>query len=217
MILKTIFSSFVDFLFPKAPDILKLESLTPSELLSKLTPAKDLGSEILAIFNYADPNVRTLVWELKYKKNLRIAQSLAVILSDVIKTEMVDRALFDNFAHPILIPIPISNERRLERGYNQTEIICEEIKKLDAENFFDYVQNILAKIKHTNSQTLIKNKKERVDNVKNSIKAVSPELVKDRNIILFDDVTTTGATFSDARRTLMESGAKKILCIAIAH
>ena len=213
--LSQILENFINFLFPKSPLILNLESLSPSELLSKLTPAKDLGENTLAIFNYADENVRVLIWELKYRKNLKVAKALAIILFDVLKSEMLERRIFDNFSNPMLVPIPISRERRLERGYNQTEILCEEVINLDQEKLFEYKSNILEKTRHTESQTLVKNKKERSRNLENSMK--SSGSVRGRNVIILDDVTTTGATFGDARRALKDVGAKKILCMALAH
>ncbi len=45
----------------------------------------------------------------------------------------------------------------------------------------------------------------------------NPELIKARNIILIDDITTTSATLSEARKTLKEAGARKIIAFAIAH
>jgi ComF family protein len=217
MMFKGFFSGLVDFLFPKAPDILELEALSPFDLLHKLTPGEDLGEDTLALFNYADPRVRALIWELKYRKNQKIAESMAIMLYDVLKTELADRAIFENFSSPLLIPLPISSKRRLERGYNQTEVLSQEVLKLDSEHLLQYDPNILQKSKHTESQTLIKNKKQRMLNIEGTMLVASPELVKGRNIILLDDVTTTGATIRDARRALRESGAKKILSVALAH
>lgn len=215
---RLIFGEFVDFLFPKDLEVLKLETLSPATLLKMLPNAADLGEDTLAIFSYTDSSVRDLVWELKYRKNMKIAESLAVIVYDVLRHELAERALFESASWricPLLIPMPMSAKRRAERGWNQTETLCEEIKKLDTENLFEYKSDILRKIAHTDSQTLTENKKQRLRNLENTM-SVSGN-IQNRCVILLDDVTTTGATFAEARRALRLAGARRILCIALAH
>lgn len=209
------FSSLFDFLYPKQIEVLTLEALTPHELLTKLTPAMDTKNGTISLFNYADPNVRKLIWEIKYRRNTKIIDNVSSALYDVLTAELEDKMFFENFVHPLLLPIPISKKRRLERDFNQTELICEALKKLDTQDELEYSSNVLKKVVHTESQTLTKNKKERIKNMENTMRADSTVL--GRNIILIDDVTTTGATMSDARRALRECGAKKIICFTLAH
>ncbi len=212
--LSAVLRGFVDFLYPKSAEVYALESLTPSELLTKLPPAKDLGDEVIALWSYPDSRVRELIWELKYRKNEVVTTSLAGIVYDVLKSEVAERALFENFANPMLIPMPISSKRRRERGWNQTEVLAEKVMELDREKLFEYEPHALER-SHTESQTLTENKKERLRNVEGSMKTARD--VGGRNVILLDDVTTTGATFKEAKRTLRVSGARRVLCIALAH
>ena len=132
---------------------------------------------------------------------------------------MEEKILFESASwresKPLLIPIPMSSKRQKERGFNQTESLCAQIIKLDRENIFEYNPNILQKSRHTLNQTLIKNKKERIENIKDSMK-VSGEVLG-RNVVLIDDVTTTGATMRDARRALKENGVRNLLCVTLAH
>ena len=207
----------LDFLFPKSEEVYSLEELSAAELVRELEPARETRENVVAIFNYADPRVRQSIWELKYRKNAKIAATFAGIVLDVLRTELAERALFDNFVSPLLIPIPQSHKRHLERGWNQTEVLAEEVLKLVSEPLFDYAPRALTKAHHTESQARTKNKKLRLQNIENSMSVVDGSKIKNRNIILLDDVTTTGATFAEARRALREAGAKKILAIAIAH
>jgi len=112
--------------------------------------------------------------------------------------------------------MPISGKRRFERGWNQSELIGEVIRKRMFESL-KYLPNQLVKFRHTESQTQTGSKSERQKNLQDSMRVLNPDTVKDRCVILLDDVTTTGSTFAEGRRALKEAGAKKIICIAIAH
>ncbi|PIQ68235.1 MAG: hypothetical protein COV91_05240 [Candidatus Taylorbacteria bacterium CG11_big_fil_rev_8_21_14_0_20_46_11] len=158
-----------------------------------------------------------------------------------------------NFTEPLLVPIPLSKRRERKRGFNQCELLCEEIRRLDSpfptrlaeasgvaregstavfgrrdfspftkwssnnargENF-TYSPSVLRKVKDTPSQTKSRNKKERMKNLAGCFEA-SIE-VSGRNVILIDDVATTGATLLEARRALRKSGARKVIAFTIAH
>lgn len=195
--------------------------MNPGELLSNLSVPHslgDVGPDTVVLFSYTDPRVRDLIWELKYRRNEKIAESVSQVLFDVIKTELAERALFENFTSPLLIPMPMSAERRRERGWNQTEILGEKVyklQKLNKEDLFTYTPYCLIKLKHTESQTLTENKKKRIENLVNTMEA--GDGASGRNIILLDDVTTTGATFREAKRALKAAGARRILSLALAH
>lgn len=212
---KGYFRNLIDFLFPKEPRTIKLESLPPHSLLTLLPKAKDIDEDTIALWNYADPDVRSLIWELKYRKNEKIIENLSVVLMDIIRSELSDRALFENFINPTLIPMPMSKQRRLKRGWNQTEVLADALKKQDTEKLLELNKGTLIR-EERKPQTLIKNKKDRSKNIENSFKVRGSD-IQGKNVILLDDVTTTGATFRDARRALREGGVKKILCLSIAH
>ncbi|MDB5194684.1 MAG: competence protein competence protein ComFC [Parcubacteria group bacterium] len=208
-----------DFIFPKNASVAALDRLTPGELVRLLPAATDTKDEsVVAIFDYKNEMVREMIWELKYRGSRIVARTLSVVLMDVVKAELAERALFENFQGRILlIPMPVSKKRRNERGYNQIEILCEALMKHDTEHLLAYLPNVLRKHKHTDSQTVAGRKAERLENIEHSMSVPDPLSVQGASIILIDDVTTTGATFREARRALREAGAKKILCIAVAH
>ena len=111
--------------------------------------------------------------------------------------------------------MPISNQRRFERGWNQTEIICEAIKSYDSKKILQYTPHLLEKIHHTESQTKTANKSERSKNLLNTMGIKDSSLVTGKIVVVVDDVITTGSTFAEARRVL--AGANRILCVAVAH
>jgi competence protein ComFC len=213
----------ITLLFPAEPETNFLESLTPETFSIKAKKCVD--DSVTSIFSYRDKLVRKAIWELKYRGNRKIARLFAIILYDFILETLSEDALFNNFNSPLLIPIPLSKERLKERGWNQTEMLARELEKLDRNNFFRLGTDVLIKKNHTVSQTSL-SKSERLKNLKNCFEIAGKseeeiqnnrKKIKNRNIILIDDVTTTGATLSEASKALKQAGAREIRTFTIAH
>ncbi|MFA5791784.1 MAG: phosphoribosyltransferase family protein [Candidatus Paceibacterota bacterium] len=194
---------------------------------------------IFPIYDYRDTNIKKLLWFLKYKGKKRLAKVFAEIIYDKILEELSELSIMENFRKPILIPIPLSRKRYKERGYNQAELICEEIIKLnnlrdsvDVNNIYSNTHfshgvnmklenNILIKIKETEHQALIKDRRTRLRNLSGSFaienQEKNKEKIKNKNIILIDDITTTGATLNEAKKVLKQAGARKVIAFTVAH
>jgi len=199
-----------------------------SELCAKclyLSPSAERESAnwIFPLFDYRYPPIKKSIWFLKYKGKKRIATIFAEVMYIRIIEELSDKKIFENFQKPILIPIPLASKRYRERGFNQSTLICEALIKLDknqpayTDNNFTLEKNILIKPKDTKHQAHIEDRNKRLKNIIGSFAIIHPELVVERNIILIDDVTTTGATLNEARKILKNAGAKKIIAFTIAH
>ncbi len=142
---------------------------------------------------------------------------VAEILYGRIIEELSELKVMENFKDPILIPIPLSKKRYKERGYNQSELLCKEIIKIDTNKYLRLDANILFKNKETEHQAKIKDKNKRLKNLSGTFEIKTGINIKNRNIILIDDVTTTGATLSEAKKVLKDAGARKIIAFTIAH
>lgn len=175
---------------------------------------------IFPLYDYRHPPVKKAIWLLKYKGKFRLATIFAEVLYGRIIEELADLSVLENFHEPILIPIPLAPKRKHERGFNQAELICKKLIKINNinnEKNFELVNNVLVKLKETKHQARIENRNERLKNIIDSFSVVNSEKIKGRNIILIDDVTTTGATLNEARKILKQNGAKKIIAFTVAH
>src|SRR3989344_1420246 len=170
---------------------------------------------IYSVFNYRDKAVKRAVWLLKYNGKYSIATILARAMSDKIAEELSELEAFENFTEPVVIPIPLSKKRLKERGFNQAEILAEELVKINKE--LNLVKNVLYKTKETKNQARLRDRSERLKNLKGCFEIKNPELIKSRNIILIDDVSTTGATLVEAKKVLLASGARYVIGLTLAH
>lgn len=107
----------------------------------------------------------------------------------------------------LIVWIPVSFRRRLERGYDQTELIA---KELSARTGIP-AKKVLRK-KHTGRQSAAGGPEARKRNVKGAFSVTDETAVRSRKLLLLDDVCTTGATLSEAVSVLNKAGAGEIFC-----
>ena len=107
--------------------------------------------------------------------------------------------------YDIIIVVPISRKRQIERGYNQSELIATEIAKMIP---LKIERNIIYKVKDTAPQSSL-NKQQREENVKQVYKAKNIQKIKNKKILIFDDIYTTGNTVNECAKKLIEKGIQK--------
>lgn len=116
-------------------------------------------------------------------------------------------------SYDYIIPIPLHKYRNRERGYNQSFLI---LKTLAKQNMNIIIKNnILQKQRNIKPQSTL-NKLERKNNIKNAYTITNKLEIKNKKILLFDDVFTTGSTTNECSRILKENGAIKIGVLTIA-
>lgn len=160
--------------------------------------------KLLYVFDYKGI-IRKYMLEYKFNSKPYLSNFFAY---EILKSKKVYEIL--KFCD-IIVPVPMDKKKRLERGYNQTELITEIISEKAKINEI----KILQKIKHTKTQSLLK-PNERKQNVENAFCIKNSELVKNKNVVLFDDIYTTGATVNEISKLLKQAGAKVIIVLVIA-
>lgn len=158
------------------------------------------GAELLdarAIWAF-DGRAAQAVRRLKYER----VTSLAGLMAEELAVEAGKWGLQEG---DWVVPVPISGRRRRERGFNQSELLCERFP----EGFVR--SDLMKRIRHTRPQASLK-AEARLTNLEGAFWA-SPE-VKGRRVLLVDDVVTTGGTATACARTLLEAGAMGVRLLA---
>lgn len=114
--------------------------------------------------------------------------------------------------YDIIMCVPMHIKKKMLRGYNQSELIAKELaKKLQIEKQF----NNLIKIKDTKKQSTL-TKEQRKTNLKNAFQIKDIEKVKNKKVILFDDIYTTGSTVEECSKVLKRVGVSSIAVVTLA-
>lgn len=160
--------------------------------------------KMLYVFDYRGI-VRKTILQYKFNSKPYLSNFFAY---EILKSKKVYEILS---SCDIIIPVPMDKKKRNERGYNQTELIA----KILHEKSGIKEEKILLKIKTIKTQSTLANN-ERKKNVENAFAIQTPELVKNKNIILFDDIYTTGATVNELSRLLKNAGARNVCVLVIS-
>ncbi len=211
------FHFFLDILFPLTGSERLARHLTVEYLPlhcahSNASPFPDA----LAPFAYRSPALKQGLRLLKYKKAKHFAHLFGSALAPYVLDEISERAMYGSFLSPVVVPIPLSKTKRRVRGYNQAELIAQSlVAALESKPRFEPAA--LLRVKETPSQTLQGGRNARERNLRDAFTVANPALVANRDIILVDDIVTTGATLRSARATLLSAGARRVLCVAVAQ
>jgi len=163
---------------------------------------------LITVFYYRDV-VREGIKLLKYNFITDLADEFVGLAIN-----RIDKSALQ-LKNPVIIPIPLHKKRENWRGFNQSEALT---RILSDELNWEMNTNILRRVRNTEQQARL-NKKDRLRNLC-GVYAVNNQILdkfSDRNLVLFDDVWTTGTTIKEACKILKKNGAKTVWGMAVAR
>ena len=160
---------------------------------------------VAAPFYFRD-NVRYGVHRFKFRKSLTNSKAFATEMSDTVKKR------FKGIEFDYITQVPSSSKSLKKRGFNQCSLLAEDISENTGIPFKD---NILKKIYETDDQHGL-NFYLRQGNLTGVFDSDFPDLIKDKTVLLCDDISTSGETLNECSKMLWLYGAKEIYCITLA-
>ena len=148
--------------------------------------------------------IRNAIHRLKYNND--------IALGDLFSDYLVRLYQKQNWQVDMVIPVPLSRERIKQRGYNQSSILA---RPLAMQLNLPFVKKALFRQRDTRSQIGL-SAQDRKINVWGAFRAES-SLIQDQNVLLVDDVTTTGATLNACAYALNQAGAQHVNCLTLAR
>lgn len=181
----------------------KVEEDHPCEDCIRKKPLYDM---IRAPYFY-DGGIMEVIHQFKYADRTHLADSLGPLLASFTK-KWLDRA--DGY---LVMPVPLHPKRLRERGFNQSLLLARYVaSRLGTD--LDFLS--LRRIRYTQPQTGLKSE-ERKRNVRKAFEIADGEAIKGRNVLLVDDVTTTGNTLNECARVLKRAGSGAVFGLVLAR
>lgn len=156
-----------------------------------------------AVFLYAG-KIKDAIINLKYFGNKYYAEYLSNFMFDLYQRE--------NFSADVIIPAPMSAKSFKMRGFNQAELLCQAF----INHGIELNSNCVQKVVETENQVKL-DFKERQTNLIGAFKVIDKDAVKNKNILIIDDIFTTGATVTEIANVLKKAHAKNVEVITLCH
>ena len=154
-----------------------------------------------------DGVIKDCIHLFKYRSKLSLAKPLSKLMVDFAHN-FLDMENID-----LILPVPLANSKLRQRQFNQAKLLAKSISCAFSKELKD---KLLIKIKPGVAQVNL-SRAERLKNVRGSFKVRHQLLLKNKNILLVDDVLTTGATINECARMLLEAGAKRVGVFTLAR
>ncbi|MEA4811751.1 MAG: ComF family protein [Anaerolineaceae bacterium] len=146
--------------------------------------------------------LRSGIHAMKYENNFWLGDLFAKLLIPFIQEK--------KWKIDVVMPVPLSEERKAERNYNQAALLAKPLSKYFGWN---YDEHSLIRIKENHSQVSL-TREERFSNVKDAF-AAETCLINPRHVLLVDDVFTTGATANEASKALKAAGFDSVCVLTL--
>ena len=150
--------------------------------------------------------VQNVLHYLKYKNH----EELGLVLGSMHAEQLSKSELFKEV--DLVIPVPLHPNKFKKRGYNQAALLAKGYSEV-LDVAIDEIS--LIRIEDTSTQTR-KNRYERYENMNLVFKCIDDKKIKDKNILLIDDVITTGSTLESCSAELLKAGCKKVYIASVA-
>jgi ComF family protein len=151
-------------------------------------------------------HVQHILQEIKYKGNKELGEFLGYNYAIELKQDKIFEQI------DLILPIPLHKKKEKRRGYNQSEWIAKGLSKgLER----PYLSDVLVRVDFTETQTK-KSRFNRWENVKNVFQVQQEELIKNKHVLVCDDVLTTGATMEAALKELIKVEGVKVSVVTLA-
>jgi ComF family protein len=185
--------------------------IAEDERLRKEFERKFLSSKIISGFTSLfvfeqDKPIQSYIHSIKYNKRFLNAQFLGELIAQKLNSKI------EIWKVDYLVPVPLHQLRKTERGFNQSKYIANGISKKIK---LKVRGNLLKRVKYTETQTNL-TLTEREQNIAEAFKVRYERAIKNNSFLLVDDVITTGATIRECGRVLLEAGANKIYACSAA-
>jgi ComF family protein len=177
-----------------------------SHLCPRCEERRPYFDRLLAPFLY-EGILRDVVARFKYGRTGKEGKALGQVMGRFLKESYLQRE------GALMVPIPLHPRREMERGFNQTSILAKGIRDCLPVTM---AEGVLVRTVDTKSQTGM-GQREREANVRGAFEVRYKVRVKGKEVILVDDVATTGSTLNEASRVLKRAGAKRVICLVLAR
>lgn len=155
---------------------------------------------------YYEGSVRESLLRYKFKEATGYASSYGALVGKCIRENLPGR-------YDLISWVPLSKERYRERGYDQAMLLA----LATALELDDVAVSTLEKYRDVEKQSQMGSAEKRRANISGVYRVVDQELIAGKRILLIDDIITTGSTLAECARTLLDGGAKEVLCATIAR
>ncbi len=154
-----------------------------------------------------DGVLREAIQAFKYNQRSCLGTELGELMLNSYQTH------FPKVNFAALVPVPLHKKQAVKRQYNQSEVLARSLNKATG---IPVAPKTLARIRQTKPQYTL-NKQERAENIKNAFQVKDSAPLPGANILVIDDICTTGSTINECARVLKQAGAAEVHGLVLAH
>ncbi len=181
---------------------------TPDGVTCTSCKPKHYLDQLLVTTSYENPFVEKIMKTMKYRFVKSLAHDISSLMINYLDKELAKK---ENL---LVIPIPLHRLRLNWRGFNQSEIIAE---RIGSHFGLELSLDTMTRKENSQPQASIPDRSSRLENAVGIFKCIKPKIVKNKDILLIDDISTTGSTLDECAKVLKSSGARKVIGFVFAR